>query len=384
MTWPWNSEATADSIRQFAHGYGDINPLYSDPAHAAKSRWGGLVAPPGFEWTMGVDRSPEVPEELAETRRALRGVHLFNAGHEGWFYKPVTPGVTLSKSGTVARVEDKVSEFAGRSVIVTNEHRWWDEAGDTYAVRRPWYVHAERKPVTKEHKYAKDERAHYTDEQIEEIDAAYDNEFIRGSDTLFHEDVRPDEALPKMVKGPFTVTDLINFFMGAGWYGYGCPPLRMARENRKRLRGFYSRNDFGSWDAIMRIHWEDDTARSIGVPAVIRHRPRPLDVAGALLHELRGRRRLGVPGARRVPEVQLRRGHDVDHGGDHRAPRRRRPRPAGGAVADRHEPARAGEHPWLGDDPAAVAQERPGAAAAVPAARLTRRLQAPGSTEPDA
>ncbi|TVT06208.1 hypothetical protein FNH07_21280 [Amycolatopsis bartoniae] len=267
VTWPWNSEATADSIRQFAHGYGDINPLYSDPAHAAKSRWGGLVAPPGFEWTMGVDRSPEVPEELAETRRALRGVHLFNAGHEGWFYKPVTPGVTLSKSGTVARVEDKVSEFAGRSVIVTNEHRWWDEAGDTYAVRRPWYVHAERKPVTKEHKYAKDERAHYTDEQIEEIDAAYDNEFIRGSDTLFHEDVRPDEALPKMVKGPFTVTDLINFFMGAGWYGYGCPPLRMARENRKRLRGFYSRNDFGSWDAIMRIHWEDDTARSIGVPA---------------------------------------------------------------------------------------------------------------------
>jgi acyl dehydratase len=268
VDWPWNKTASEDSIRQFTNGYGDLNALYTDPEYARGTRWGGVIAPPGYEWTMGLDASPEVPEELfRETRGALRGVHLFNAGHEGWFYKPVTPGTTLSRSGVVADVRDKKSEFAGRSVIVTNEHRWWEPDGTTVSVRRPWYVHAERKRVSKGHKYEKDERASYTEEQLAEIDAAYDDEFVRGADTLWYEDVVAGTTGPRMVKGPIVVTDLINFFMGAGWYGYGFPALRLARENRKKLRGFYSRNDFGSWDAIMRIHWEDETARNIGVPA---------------------------------------------------------------------------------------------------------------------
>ncbi|MFE9327616.1 MaoC family dehydratase N-terminal domain-containing protein [Nocardia sp. NPDC052278] len=268
VTWPWNETAGVDSIRQFAHGYGDLNPLYTDATYADRTAWGSVIAPPGYEWTMGIDRSPEVGDDLREaTKGALRGVHLFNAGHEGWFYRPITPGTRLYRSGVLADVQVKQSEFAGTSAIATNEHRWWDEDGTTYAVRRPWYVHAERKKVTSDNKYAKDERAHYSEAELDEIDAAYDAEFVRGADTLYYEDVDTGTELPRMVKGPLVVTDLINFFMGAGWYGYGFPALRLARENRRALRGFYSRNDFGSWDAIMRIHWEDDTAREVGVPA---------------------------------------------------------------------------------------------------------------------
>ena len=268
VDWPWNKTATEDSIRQYTHGYGDLNPLYTDPDYARGTRWGGVIAPPGYEWTMGIDRTPAPPADLnEETRHALRGVHLFNAGHEGWFYRPIVPGTMLWRSGVVADVQDKKSEFAGRSVIVTNEHRWWDESGTVVAVRRPWYVHAERKSVSAGNKYATDEPARYTEEQLEEIDAAYDAEFVRGADTLWYEDVVPGASGPRMVKGPLTVTDLINLFMGAGWYGYGFPALRLARENRRRLRGFYSLNEFGSWDAIMRIHWENAAARRVGVPA---------------------------------------------------------------------------------------------------------------------
>lgn len=43
------------------------------------------------------------------------------------------------------------------------------------------------------------------------------------------------------------------------------PPLRMAYENRKKLRGFYTRNEFNAWDVIQRVHWEPETARKIGV-----------------------------------------------------------------------------------------------------------------------
>ena len=59
-----------------------------------------------------------------------------------------------------------------------------------------------------------------------------------------------------MVRGPLTLTDLINYNMAQGWGGYGCPPHRLAQENRKRLRGFYSRNEFNAWDTVQRSHWD--------------------------------------------------------------------------------------------------------------------------------
>ena len=270
VDWPWNEFATTDSIRKFAHGYGDLNPLYTDRTYGESTRWGEMIAPPGFEWTMGIDRSPVVPDDVkAASRGALRGVHLFNAGHEGWFYRPIVSGDRLYRSGVLAQVDVKESEFAGTSVIATNEHTFTDEAGEVVSRRRPWYIHAERRDAGEKEKSGKkprEERASYTDEQLEEIDAAYDAEFIRGKDTLYYEDVELG-AGPRMVKGPFEVTDLINFFMGAGWYGYGFPALRIARENRRSLRGFYSKDDFGAWDAIMRIHWQDEIARKIGVTA---------------------------------------------------------------------------------------------------------------------
>lgn len=270
VTWPWNETASADSIRQFAHGYGDINPLYTDRNYGPSTRWGAMIAPPGYEWTMGIDHSPVIPDDLRDrTRGALRGVHLFNAGHEGWFYRPIQPGTTLRRSGVLADVQEKESTFAGRSVICTNENAWWDDDGLIVARRRPWYIHAERKKVDAGGRASKpaEERASYSEDDLAEIDAAYDAEFIRGADTLYYEDVVVGEDGPRMVKGPMVITDIMNFFMGAGWYGYGFPALRLGRENRKRLRGFYSRDDFGAWDAIMRIHWDDGGAQRIGVPA---------------------------------------------------------------------------------------------------------------------
>jgi len=268
MVVPWNTCCNADAIRHYANGVGDDNPLFTDQEYASRTRWGGVIAPPGFEATMGHDRTPTPPPELHErTRKALRGVHLFNSGHEGWFLRPIVPGAELFRTTVVKDVEDKKSEFAGRSVRVTNESRWAGADGTLFAVRRPWYIHAERREVTSDHKYAAEEPAHYTDEQLAEIEALYDSEFKRGARTLFYEDVLDDLELPTLVKGPLTVTDFINFHMGAGWYSYGFPPLRLAHENRKKIRGFYTRNEFNAWDTMMRIHWEVDGARKVGVPS---------------------------------------------------------------------------------------------------------------------
>jgi acyl dehydratase len=272
VTLPWNTSCTPDAIRHFVEGYGDGNPLYADPGYGPTTRWGTQIAPPGFEATMGYDRSPVVPDDLArETRGALRGVQLFHSGNDSRFYRPVVPGDVLERTQVVAEVEDKPSEFAGRSVIVTNKLTWANQRGEVVSDQRKWFVHAERRSVKDRPADAprppKDQAASYTDEQLAEIEAAYDNEYVRGADTLWFEDVEVGAALPTMVKGPLSVTDLINMHMGGGWFGYGNPPLRLAFENRKKLRGFYTKNEFGAWDVVQRVHWEPELARKVGVPA---------------------------------------------------------------------------------------------------------------------
>jgi acyl dehydratase len=264
---PWNLSCTDDAVRRFAICIGDDNPLFTDPSYAAGTRWGGVIAPPAFEKSMGINRDPEMdPEEAKITSKALRGVQLYHSGGENFYYEPIMEGTTLYRSRFVKAVDDKQSEFSGRSVIVTNGLCLWDQNDRVIVDGVDWFVHAERKKKTeKSDKYVRDEPASYTDEELAEIEAAYDNEYRRGGDTLWLEYVEVGTALPKMVKGPLTVTDLINLHMGAGWLVYGNWPNRLAYENRKKLRGFYSRDEYNAWDTVQRVHWDKDLAEKVGV-----------------------------------------------------------------------------------------------------------------------
>ncbi len=263
---PWNLMCTDDAVRRFAICIGDDNPLFVDPGYAAGTRWGGVIAPPAFEKSMGINRNRVMdPAEAKATSKALRGVQLFHSGGENFYYAPIGHGTTLYRSRYVKAVDEKKSEFSERSVIVTNGLCLWDQDDRVMVDGVDWFVHAERRTSRDTDKYARDEPAFYTDEQLAEIEAAYDAEYRRGADTLWYETVRAGDPLPRMVKGPLTVTDLINLHMGAGWLIYGNWPNRLAFENRKALRGFYSRDEHNAWDTVQRVHWDKELAREVGV-----------------------------------------------------------------------------------------------------------------------
>src|SRR3954468_6000206 len=68
------STATAESIRNFANGYGDDNPLYTDPAYGASTRWGAQVAPQIMAAVLNAPlRGARVPKELRGG--SYRGIH---------------------------------------------------------------------------------------------------------------------------------------------------------------------------------------------------------------------------------------------------------------------------------------------------------------------
>lgn len=272
-TQPWNPVVDEQAVRRWAVSIGDDNPLYADPAHARTSRWGGAIAPPGFEWSMGWERSPEVDETLyRETHSALRGVQLYHSGAEYFYYRPLLAGTELYRSEWLADAVEKESRFANRTVITTNQNCYWDSEERVFVTSSRWFVHAERRAIAddgrKSEKVSSYTPPSYSDEELNEIEAAYEAQFLRSSDPLYLEDVAIGQVMRPMVKGPLTVGDIINMYMGAGWITYANPAFRLAYNNRKRLKGFYSRNEFNAWDSIQRVHWDSTLARSVGVPNI--------------------------------------------------------------------------------------------------------------------
>jgi len=266
---PHNPICNADSIRRWAVSIGDVNPLYLDPRHADQSCWKGAVAPPGYEWSTGWDRSPQPSDALRKASAgALRGVQLFHSGADYRYYRPIREGDEIFKSEWLASVTPKQSNFGKRSVLVDNSNAFWNQAGDVAITSSRWFVHVERSNAKEKRERPRDEIPFWSDDELREIADAYDNEYIRGADTLYYEDVEVGAAMPRMAKGPLTITDLINQHMGGGWFTYGNPPFRLAHENRKRLRGFYSRDQFNNWDTVQRVHWDEDLAKKVGVQRI--------------------------------------------------------------------------------------------------------------------
>jgi acyl dehydratase len=265
-TYKWNDEATPDAIRHFAHGCGDDNPLWCDPAYAERTRWGGVVAPPLFHITMGEDTSPPIPPEIKQaTAGALSGVHLFHAGTELEWARHIRAGDRMSYRGILTDVDVKRSEFAGQSVITHHELRWANGRDDPVAWQHEWFVRTERAKAAERGKHARLEEARYTDADLARIDAAYEAEHTRGAEPLLWEDVRPGDRFG-VVKGPLTVTDLIAMHMGWGWGGYDFGPLRLGYKHRRRMPRFWTKDRRGAWDVVQRLHWEEDWAREVGVP----------------------------------------------------------------------------------------------------------------------
>jgi len=261
--------ATADGIRNFAFGYGDDNPLYADPGYGSRTRWGAQIAPPMFIAAFSRRmRGDPIPDDIhAQTKRLFSGVHMFVSGQDTEWFRPIHPGDELYGFGGLESIEEKQSEFAGRSIIRVLRSVRVNQRAEVVAIQRTILIATERKQSRERAKYMDIEPATYTDEEIAEIDAIYAAEGPRGAVPRYWEDVQIGEALPKMAKGPLTLTDIISFHAGGyGFTPYGIGPARIGYQNRCRVPKFYIKNAAGIPDVAQRLHWENEWSQSIGNP----------------------------------------------------------------------------------------------------------------------
>jgi acyl dehydratase len=268
---PRNTSSSADSIRQFATGYGDDNPLFTDSDYAAATRWRAPLAPPLYFMSAGNRRKVVWTDEQTEAMGGgdpLRGVGQYMTSERWAFVRPVTPGIRLWKTQYLDRVDVRESEFAGgRVVVLTHRILYTDDDGQIFALNERDYHHADRKASGETGKYRDIKIAPYSDEEMDAIGAAYENEFRRGAERLRVDQVSAGDELPEIVKGPLTVTDIMAYHVGLGWGGMGGGPLRLAHKNRKRVPGFYTKNSLNVFDVAQRCHWESEFAQELGHPA---------------------------------------------------------------------------------------------------------------------
>jgi acyl dehydratase len=258
------TEASEDSIRNFAYSTGDDNPLYTEPEYGAKTRWGGQIAPNIMAAVMNRPLlGDSLPQELKALKRGLfRGVHLFVSGSEWNWYRPIRPGDRIYSFEGEDGVEVKPSEFAGRTVTKFLRTVKFTAEGEVVGVYRKRSILSERKAAKEKSKYGALEPARWTDEELRRIDDLYAAEARRGAEPRYFEDVEIGESMGEMAKGPLTVTDMIVFHSGGyGFVPYGLFSHRLAWKNRNRIPAFYIKNSFGVPDTAQRVHWDTELAQ---------------------------------------------------------------------------------------------------------------------------
>ena len=263
---PFNEYASIDGIRHFVEGHGDDNPLYTDPAYGAGTRWGDMIASPVFLTTTGVSEIKRLRPEVRKLgEHALAGVHEFFSGDEWEWFLPVYPGDRFTRRYYLYAVDEKErSTFTGgRSVITKYRADYVNQRGELVAVDRFLFVRAERDAAVKSGKNMSIQRTRYSPEEIREVEDAYAKQARRGAESRSWEDVSVGDALPPMVKGPLVLTDVIAWMRG---WGAGVKHSRLAWKDRRHRPKFYSMNDYGIPDIVERVHWEDSWARKIGNP----------------------------------------------------------------------------------------------------------------------
>jgi acyl dehydratase len=261
---PYLQDATADTLRNWCNGIGDLNPLYRDMEHGRLSRHGTQLAHPMFPMAYGW---------IGRTRWGLPGVHGFYAGNDWELFRHIRPGDRVNAIERVVGVEEKQSKFSGRLVLQYVEASYFNQRGELVAKGLGWCTRHERKAAREAGKYKDIKPYEYTPEEFEKIDEAILNEDkrIRGNMVRYWDDVQVGEELPPIVRGPLSLMDTMGFLVGCGrGHTHG-----IVLKNAVKHPGHFFRNpEAGGGVEYTGIgHHRDSVAKEVGVPGTYDYGP---------------------------------------------------------------------------------------------------------------
>ncbi len=138
-------EVEKGAIKRYADAVGDFNPIYWDEDYARGSRYGSIIAMPGFfgwptRWAESGPNSSKLREGLfaalaqAGYNRALEG------GIEYEFLSPVRAGDVLTALPGITSISERETK-KGTLVFSVTETTYTNQSGDLVARVRQTLIH---------------------------------------------------------------------------------------------------------------------------------------------------------------------------------------------------------------------------------------------------
>lgn len=276
---------SAHDIRRWAHySVGDDNPLFSEVDYGKRSAWGTVIAPPTFLYT--IDSGIVAP--------GLPGIQWIFAGSRFEHFLPVKAGDTITARARLIDVQIKQGRNVARYVNQVGEVLYTNQHGQLVTRYEGDIYRIPRARSGSGFKFALKEREappapyRYTDDEIEAIAAGYRNEFCRGNDTLYWEDVQIGDTLPVVQKGPLTLVDIVGFYSGRRTV-YNVMKLAFADRDRHPRNVYYSpTRNIPMHPAAG--HFDVEIAHEIGMPGAYDQGWQRISWAGHLLTNWAGDR----------------------------------------------------------------------------------------------
>ncbi|MFG1921768.1 MaoC family dehydratase N-terminal domain-containing protein [Cryptosporangium sp. NPDC048952] len=267
---PWNEEATLDTIRHYAHGIGDPNPLWSSEAYAKESVFGDVIAPPTFLYS-AYDGAIGL---------GFEGVQPIYAGTEWTFHQRVRRNDRIRAEAVMGPATVHSGGMAPRFAIQRvniSYLRVGDDALVAEAVASTFRV--PRAGADQGLRYEARAAEEYTDADFERLGREAREEPIRGAETRYVEDVRVGDPIPSVLKGPLQQITMTAYYAGCiGSPGYKADEMSWwyrywAVNEPERLPNNYDPTYFSERVLPSLGHQNAEVAREIGMPGAYGNGP---------------------------------------------------------------------------------------------------------------
>lgn len=270
---PYLTEATFDVIRHWAQALGDRNPLWRDSEYARKWGFADVLAPPTILFAF---------DRLAiGYRGGLPGVHSFFGGTRFDWQRTIARNSGVTTTVIFKDLLERTSEFGGRSFQQLSEITFADrEDGRPLAVAESWGIRVSRREGRDRGKLKAIETAQYLPEDIAAIADEYAREHVQ-TEPLLGKDIQVGQDLPSIVRGPYTLTNVVAFEQA--WGGLFIMSHGDWFEYLQRHPALGITNSFGVPEPPEAVHWSEEFARTTGVPSPYDYGPERISWLGVLL-----------------------------------------------------------------------------------------------------
>ncbi len=262
----WNSMVTEDAIWHFALGVGDENPLWWDRDYASATRWGRMFAPPTFLYSCSNAGLRLGESGIYPAQDWMPGTLPLWTSDRWVFHRPAFEGDSIVATSELVNVEERTRSNGSREVRYIDRTSYASSDGSLIGERYGAMLRRDRPAAAAQPQPLPEVR--YSEDQRQEIAAQYDLEpgQRRGARTLRGGTLSPGDAIPTIVKGPLTVTNIVGWMLG--WGSPLCPTNRIAHryliEHPLAALEDAHRN---MPDTIEGVHWDPELARISGMAA---------------------------------------------------------------------------------------------------------------------